>query len=185
MNRKAATLLLLGAIASAAHADLLEIAPDLYLLTRASHRSNESPIKMAAIREALDFAKSRGMVAIPISGRVFPADGIGQRTIYEYQFRLVSREAADAYRGQVAPLADVVITSVPSMLPMQTGVFSSAMVAPPADYFTELMRLQVLKDRGLLSREEFESRRRKTLQIAEPPTSSSSPAPAIPPVPPN
>ena len=96
MNRKAATLLLLGAIASAAHADLLEIAPDLYLLTRASHRSNESPIKMAAIREALDFAKSRGMVAIPISGRVFPADGIGQRTIYEYQFRLVSREAADS-----------------------------------------------------------------------------------------
>jgi len=45
--------------------------------------------------------------------------------------------------------------------------------------------IKVLKDRGLLSREEFESRRRKALQSAEPPASDPPPAPATPAAPPN
>jgi hypothetical protein len=185
MNRKAAAVLLLGAFASAAHADLLEIAPDLFLLTRSGRVTNESRLKMDAIREALDFAKSRGMVAIPISGRVTPSGGLVEPSVYEYQFRLVTRAAAERIRGQVAPLADVVITSVPSMMPMQTGVFTSAMVAPPADFFTELTRLQILKDRGLLSPEEFESRRRKALQSTEQPAWEPAPPPPTSPVAPD
>lgn len=161
--------LVLGAYVLPAHAELLEIAPDLYLLTRDGRFASRGDLKFAAIREAQQFAASKGMVAIPIARREL-SDGAGfSVATYEYQFRLLRPEEAVARKATLAPLADVVITT--------TGK------AEAADLYTELIRLDVLRQRGLLTPEEFRRKKEELLDapVAAPEPDAASAPPAAPP----
>ena len=95
MHKRIAALLL-GLSASGVNADVVEIAPDLYLAVRQSRVENEMEIKLGAIKEAHRFAADSGRVAVPIAGR---AGVLGPLLkMYEYQFRLMTREEALAAR---------------------------------------------------------------------------------------
>jgi hypothetical protein len=85
--------------------DIIELSPDLYLLMYTSRVETYVGLRMDAIRRANDFAASRGGVAVPVMGRQ-SALGVALK-LYEYQFRVMSREDALAVRPV---LADAVIT---------------------------------------------------------------------------
>lgn len=85
--------------------DIIELSPDLYLLMYTSRVETYVGLRMDAIRRANDFAASRGGVVVPVMGRQ-SALGVALK-LYEYQFRVMSREEALAARPV---LADAVIT---------------------------------------------------------------------------
>jgi hypothetical protein len=92
MRKRITVALLLGLSAATGHADVVEIAPDLYLVVRQSRAENEIDLKVGAINEASKFAAGSSRVAVPISGR-FVALGPLLK-VYEYQFRVMSRDDA-------------------------------------------------------------------------------------------
>ena len=95
MHKRIAALLV-GLSASGVNADVVEVAPDLYLAVRQSRVENEMEIKLGAIKEAHRFAADNGRVAVPIAGQ---AGVLGPLLkMYEYQFRLMTRDEALAAR---------------------------------------------------------------------------------------
>ena len=90
---------------SALPADILELSPDLYLLTHRARLQGAVDSQLAAIQRANEFAAQRGGVVVPIVGR-FVQDGLTIK-VYQYQFRVMSREQAAALRPV---MADAVIT---------------------------------------------------------------------------
>ena len=85
--------------------DIVELSPDLYLLFYTARVETYVRLRMDAIERANAFAASKGGVAVPITGRF---DNLSLTLkLYEYQFRVMSREAALAARPV---LADAVIT---------------------------------------------------------------------------
>jgi hypothetical protein len=162
MNRMLWTALLILA-APLARADLVEISPDLYLLTKSGTLVSHVKIKLDAIREASDFARSKGLVALPVSGREYLPVGAFSPAIYEYQFRLVSAEQAQRER---ATLADVVV--------------STSGKADTSDLYIQLVKLDMLRQRGLLTPAEFERQKQRALgsedeEDAARPTATSDP----------
>lgn len=85
--------------------DIVELSPDLYLLMYTSRVETYVGLRLGAIRRANDFAAGKGGVAVPVMGRQ-SALGVALK-LYEYQFRVMSREDALAARPV---LADAVIT---------------------------------------------------------------------------
>jgi hypothetical protein len=109
MNVAMALLLLAAPLAQAQESkkydDIVELSPDLYLLMYTSRVETYVGLRLDAIRRANDFAASRGAVVVPVMGRQ-SALGVALK-LYEYQFRVMSREDALAARPV---LADAVIT---------------------------------------------------------------------------
>src|SRR5687768_8784258 len=104
MRKRIVMLLLLGAFAPWARADVVELSPDLYLVIRTSRIEDAGAIKIGAITEASQLAARTGRVAVPLTGRLTQVGPILKQ--YEYQFRVMSREDALAAKPM---LADVVV----------------------------------------------------------------------------
>jgi hypothetical protein len=108
-TRLAMILMLSGPLAQAAepkkYDDIVELAPDLYLLMYTARVETYVGLRVDAIERANAFAASRGGVAVPVAGH---SETLSiTLKLYEYQFRVMSREAAIAARPV---LADAVIT---------------------------------------------------------------------------
>jgi hypothetical protein len=159
MHKRIIAALWLGACASA-HADIVELSPDLYLVVRLSRVEDAAAIKIGAITEANQFAASTGRVAAPLTGRLSQLGPILKQ--YEYQFRVMSREEALAAKPT---LADVVVA-------VDGANTCGKLVAPTvAATLPELIKLEPLSGRGLLPVEE-----RKT-QVDEPMSVVAAPMP--------
>jgi hypothetical protein len=65
MHKRILAALWLSAGASQAHADVVELSPDLYLVIRQSRVEDAADLKVRAIKEANQFAASTGRVAAP------------------------------------------------------------------------------------------------------------------------
>lgn len=165
MRQGFAIALLLGAFALPAGAQVIEIAPDLYLMNRTSRTDTPVDMKVAAITEATRFAASQGRVAVPVSGRFMQIGPLLKN--YEYQFRLMSRSEALAARPT---LPDVVIGL--------TGDGTCAAGASPAiaDLVPEMLKLEALQERGLLASEEA----KEEAETPPPTEDKSTPPPGVP-----
>lgn len=86
-------------------ADIIELSPDLYLLTHRGRLEGTLDVQHTAIQRANEFAAQLGGVAAPVVGR-FVQVGLTLK-VYQYQFRVMSREQAVALRPV---MADAVIT---------------------------------------------------------------------------
>lgn len=85
--------------------DIVELSPDLYLLTNRARLEGAVDAQLDAFRRANEFAAQRGGVVVPIVGRMAQV-GLTLK-VFQYQFRVMSREQALALRPV---LADAVIT---------------------------------------------------------------------------
>jgi hypothetical protein len=143
MHKRIMAALWLGACASLAQADVVELSPDLYLVIRMSRIEDAAAIKIGAISEANQFAASTGRVAAPLTGRLSQLGPILKQ--YEYQFRVMSRAEALAAKPM---LADVVVAVDGADT---CGKHSAPAVAA---MLPELIKLEPLSGRGLLAAEE-------------------------------
>jgi len=148
-----------SAPAMAGKPDIIQIAPDTYIATVTNHAgifANEATTKRKAVNAANEFAAKEGKIAVARSLRSTPAYP-GHFATVEYQFIVVAPNDPEAKRTTLTPIADVTI-----------DVNAPAPAAQPAsqskpDIYAELLKLDDLRKRGLLSNEEFEMQKAKVL----------------------
>jgi len=145
MNRLALLLTLLTILPMNTFAkdpEIVGMSPNIYMITRASKAgmfTNVEKLKIKVIDQANDFAASKGKVVVLISQN-FNRPFAGWPT-FEYVFQLVDEDEIDE-DGNLLEDAD------------EDESF---------DVYTEILKLDELRNRGLLTDEEFEKEKQKIL----------------------
>src|SRR5262249_26465499 len=104
-------------------------------------------------------AESKGKVAIPVASKETPAVPGRSMPNFEYQFRLVAKDDPRASGAALVPRADVVIESKVDPVPT-----ASLKDPPPShDLYNELLKLDDLRKRNILTESEFEAQKQRLL----------------------
>ncbi|GAB3377076.1 hypothetical protein GCM10027431_32560 [Lysobacter rhizosphaerae] len=156
-------VLLLAAplVARGGEPEFVQLSTDTYMVVVKNYAGifgNPQTTKTKAIKAANDFAANKGKVAVPISMEMTPAGGPGHWPAAEYQFRLVEQGGPGTSGSALIPRADVTIVNNSS-----SGSASTPATAPKPDLYTELLKLDDLRKRGLLTDAEFEAAKHRAL----------------------
>lgn len=116
-------------------------------------------LKAKVIQEANAFADSKGKVAIPINLREVPP-APGRMPYVEYQFRLVDRNSPEAQGRSLQPRADVVIERTEKI---EASVRTKDESEKRPDLYAELIKLDDLRKKGLITDAEYETQKQKLL----------------------
>jgi hypothetical protein len=141
---------------------IVKVAPDTYLLSRVDHAGmfgNTSAMKVDVIREANEFAESQGKIAIPVSLNETPGWPTHFATC-DYQFRLVDKSDPEARRINLflQPSVEIEKTEKETV-----DVRTKDQTDHQKDIYSELIKLDDLRKRGILSETEFEAQKKKLL----------------------
>jgi hypothetical protein len=117
-------------------------------------------LKSSAIQQANDFAESKGKIAIPIDMKSHPVGILGDWAAVEYQFRVVSENDPEAQRTSLAPEADVIIEKT-SKVSVDMKIKDQS--EKTKDVYTELLKFDDLRKKGIISEVEFEVQKKKLL----------------------
>lgn len=152
--------LLLVLIGGCTTAPAVPMGNDTYMISQTSAGGifrSMSSLKTDVIQRANAFAASKGKVAVPIAGKEAPAYP-GHMPSFEYQFRLVEKTDPRAEGGALIPRADMVVEM------QQSGSSSQGSASQrTADVYTELLKLDDLRKRGIISESEFQAQKQKIL----------------------
>lgn len=132
---------------------------DTYMISQTSAGgifTSMSSLKTDVITRANEFAASKGKVAVPIASQESPAYP-GHMPNFEYQFRLVNKDDPRASGGALIPRADVVVEMQSVSQP------SGSDTSKQRDTYTEILKLDDLRKRGLITDSEFEAQKTKLL----------------------
>ena len=143
---------------------IVQISPDTYMLTKEDHGGifafNRGKLKTDTIREANAFAESQGKIAIPVSAHEHPVGILGDWASFEYQFRVVDKNDSEARRTSLTPRADVVIEKTENV---SADIHTKDQSEKPKDMYAELIKLDDLRKKAIISDAEFESQKKKLL----------------------
>jgi len=156
-----AVLALMPVSVSAAEPEIVQISPDTYLIISRSRTifGNIAKIKTSVLKQAHKFAESQGKVAIPISDKTTTVEE-GLPT-YEYQFRLVDADSPDAKGTGIESSPDEIVESRKKYSGELT--INQESESKP-DLYAELIKLDDLRKKGILSDEEFEEQKKRLLE---------------------
>ena len=118
---------------------IVETSPNVYKVTVQEKISSDVDPKSRAIRQAMDFAESKGKAFVPVDLQQHDYGVFTDWVRVEYEFKLVDKSDAPAKRTAAAD---------PGQKP---------------DVYAELMKLDDLRKKGILSQAEFESEKKKLL----------------------
>ncbi|HAL36641.1 MAG TPA: hypothetical protein DCP03_00335 [Polaromonas sp.] len=150
-------------LAGCANPGIVQISPETYLLSREDHGGifgSASSLKAGVIADANAFAADQGKVAIPISAHETPVGVMGKWAKFEYQFRVVDKNDPEVRRTALVPRADIVIEKTENI---SADVRTKDESAKPKDVYTELIKLDYLRKKGILTDAEFETQKKKLL----------------------
>lgn len=153
------------ALAACATAEVVPMGTDTYMISQTSAGgvfTNMGTLKTEVIQRANAFAEAKGKVAIPVGARETPP-APGRMPNFEYQFRLVDRNDPRAAGGGLINTPDIVIENRNQALAVVINSPSKD-GAQARDMYTELLKLDDLRKRGIISDAEFETQKRKALQ---------------------
>jgi hypothetical protein len=155
-------------LAGCANPGIVQISPDTYLLSREDHAGifgSSSSLKAGVIADANAFAASQGKVAIPLSTSEKPVGNTpGSWAKFDYQFRVVAKNDPEARRTSLTPRADVVIEKTEKI---SADVRTKDQTSKPRDTYSELLKLDDLRKRGILSEAEFDAQKKKLLSSSD------------------
>ena len=155
-----ALLFLVLALSSCATAEPIPMGNDTYMISQTSAGGvfkAMGSLKADVMNRANAFAASKDKVAIPVAAKESPAYP-GHMPNFEYQFQLVDKNDSRASGGALIPRADVVVEmQTPRPQPHATET------AKPKDVYTELLKLDDLRKRGVITDSEFDSQKAKLL----------------------
>jgi hypothetical protein len=140
---------------------IVEMSPGTYLLSRqdkAGIFGNASAMHAAVIEEANKFAASKGKVAIPITTNETPM-WPGHFATFDYQFRLVDPNSPEAVSTPMIQRPDVVVQQTEKKT---VDVHSTTAPTLP-DVYTELLKLDDLRKKGIITEDEFQAQKAKLL----------------------
>jgi hypothetical protein len=156
-----AVLLAIGLAGCVSNPGIVQMSPDTYMLSREDKGGifgNASAMHASVIAEANKFAASKGMVAIPITTHETPMYP-GHFATFDYQFRLVSPDSPDAKSTPMVQRPDVVVQQTERK---SVDVHATAAPAAP-DVYTELLKLDDLRKKNIITEEEFQAQKAKLL----------------------
>lgn len=147
-----------------ANPGVVKLSPDTYMISKQDHGGifgNAGALKADVIREANAFAESQGKVAIPVTANEIPMGrGPGQFARFDYQFRVVDKNDPEARRTALLPRPDVVIDQTSRST---VDVRVKDQTDKPKDIYAELVKLDDLRKRGIISEAEFDAQKKKLL----------------------
>ncbi len=149
-------------LSSCANPGIVKLSPDTYMLSRADRAGifgNTARLKANVIKEANDFAASMGKVAIPLSTNSTPVYP-GHFATFEYQFRVVDKDDPEAKRTHLIHRPDVVIEKHEKI---DAKIKTEENNSDSIDIYTELTKLNDLRERGIITDAEFEAEKAKIL----------------------
>ena len=165
MRNTLVLLLSIAALSGCVNPGIVKLSPDTYMLTREAHGgifASTSALKAGVISDANAFAESQGKVAIPLSSKEKPmGNGPAQWATFEYQFGVVDKNDPAVRRTSLVPRADVVIEKTERIT---SDVKTKDQTDRPKDVYTELIKLDDLRKRGILTQAEFEAQKRTLLE---------------------
>jgi len=134
---------------------------DTYMISQTSAGGifkSMSSLKGEVMQRANAFAESKGKVVVPIAGKEAPAYP-GHMPSFEYQFRLVDKNDPRAEGGALVPRPDMVV-DVHNSAPAVPAISPSG---NSKDVYTELLKLDDLRKRGIITDDEFQAQKAKLL----------------------
>lgn len=143
--------------------EIVPISQDTYMLAKADNAGifgNSAKMKAEVLRQASEFAAQRGMVAIPVTLKEVPI-GFGRKATIEYQFKLVAKDSPEARNSVIMPRPDLVIEKNETTSKTVTTKNEND---PKKDLYSELLKLDDLKKRGIITEEEFQAQKKKLLE---------------------
>lgn len=156
---------MLPAAAALAGPQIVQLSPDTYMIVRDSKAgmfTSMAKLKTETIASANEFASSQGKVAIAISSKEKRAIPFANPwPSFEYQFRLVEPgDAAAAATELTTPTRDGASTATDAMPAATT---TEAAPGATRDIYVELTRLDELRQKGIITQDEFDEQKRKIL----------------------
>ena len=152
-------------LVACASADIVPMGTDTYMISQTSAGgifTNMGTLKSEVIQRANSFAESKGKVAIPVAAREQPPYP-GRMPNFEYQFRLVDRNDPRAAGGGLIKTPDVVIENRVQVPGVVVNPPSKEPAKPP-DVYTELLKLDDLRKRAIITEAEFEAQKKRLLE---------------------
>ena len=150
--------------AGCANPGIVKLSPDTYMLSKEDHAGifgSNARLKANVIAEANAFAAKQGKIAIPLYSHETPR-GIccGEWGAFEYQFRVVEKNDPEAKRTALAPRADTVIDETEKVT---VDVHKTDATPRSKDVYTDLLKLEDLRQRGIITDAEFQVQKAKLL----------------------
>lgn len=136
--------------------EIVQMSADTYMIAKTSKAGifgNPAKMKLAIIKQANEFAASKGKVAVPLASKEVPL-AVGQFASFEYQFRLVDKGNSSASGAHLGPVPDVVV---------DVNNNQPAPSAAKPDLYGQLLKLDDLRKRGIITDAEFETQKQKLL----------------------
>lgn len=158
-----ALMLALSGPVKAGDPEFVQVSPGVWMVTVKNYAgifANSATTKRKAIIAANEFASAKGMDAVPMGMQTERAGaGPGQWPYVEYQFRLVPKGGNETVG--LKPRADMEIEVNNNAPPVAPVVVQQQSAAP--DLYSELLKLEDLRKRGLLTDAEFDVQKQKLL----------------------
>lgn len=145
-----------------ANPGIAQISSNTYMLSRVDHGGifgNAAAMKANVLNEANAFAAAKGKVVVPITLNADPG-GFGRFASVEFQFKIVDKDDPEAKRTSLVQRADVVIEKNEKI---NSDVHTKDETSKQADLYTEIMKLDDLRKKGLITNAEFEAQKQKLL----------------------
>jgi len=159
MQRLILLPLFVATLAGCTNPGIVKISPDTYMLAREAHGgifASAAALKAGVIEDANAFAENQGKVALPISAKEKPmGSGPAQWASFEYQFRVVDKNDPAVRRTQLVHNPNIVIQKQDQDEPAQ---------AQKSDLYADLLKLEDLRKRGILTDAELEIQKKKLLE---------------------
>lgn len=158
------TIVIALLLVACANPGIVQLSPDTYMLMREDHAGifgSMAKLKAGVIRDANAFAASQGKIVIPITTNENPVGIMGDWARFEYQFRLVDPNDPDAKSTPMERRPDV-ITKNTEIIDGEIRIKSESDVDD--DLYAELLKLDDLRQRGILTDEEFDAQKKKLLE---------------------
>jgi hypothetical protein len=155
--------------------EIQPVAGDVYVISASASRYSTGK-REDLIRQADAYAESRGKVAVavPQSGSL---PGIDRGGVVEYRFRLVDKGGAETQAAATPPRLEAAGPKVEKPAPVdQPAKAIKAAEQPPkdakpvpqpekvSDLYADLIKLDELRKRGILTEEEFQAQKKKLLE---------------------
>lgn len=140
--------------------DVVQVAPDTYQISRIDHGGifgNAGKMKTRVMKEAQEFAESKGKVAVVQSIREEPLVVGRSFASIEYTFYVLDQADTDAKRAHLTREPDQVTQEHVKIDIKQDQP------TPKTDVYTELLKLDDLRKRGIITEAEFEQQKHKLL----------------------
>ena len=141
---------------------VVQVGPDTYLLKKEDHAGifgNAEAMRLEVIGQANAFAESHSKIVNPISAKSHAIGILGDWASFEFQFQLISKNDSVTLRTHLVPGSDVVADDSGKVV----DTFTKKQIEKPTDQYDQLIKLDDLRKKGIISDVEFDVQKKKIL----------------------